>query len=58
MKDRIIVHKGTYHDSAFLMRLASQLSALSGVDEAVVLMGTEMNLKLLLEAGFVLSDAP
>ena len=52
---RVIVHKGAYHDSAYLMRLTGELKGLSGVADAEVLMGTEMNRELLLAAGF---DAP
>lgn len=52
MKVRVVVHKGSYHDSAFLMRVSRGLSRLDGVEEAVVLMGTPLNLKLLQDAGF------
>ncbi|MBN2493288.1 MAG: acyl-CoA synthetase FdrA [Deltaproteobacteria bacterium] len=52
MSERVLVYEGSYHDSAFLMRVARDLEALEGVDEAVVLMGTEMNLALLANAGF------
>jgi succinyl-CoA synthetase alpha subunit len=50
--ERIVVSKGAYHDSAFLMRVASRIKSLAGVEEAVVLMGTPMNQELLGEAGF------
>ena len=50
--EKIIVKEKTYHDSAFLMRLARDLEGMDGVDEAVVLMGTEMNRKLMRDAGF------
>jgi FdrA protein len=52
MMQRVVVHKGSYHDSAFLMRVSRGLSRLDGVEEAVVLMGTPLNLKLLQDAGF------
>ncbi len=52
MIERVIISKGSYHDSAFLMRLSREISELSGVAEAVVLMGTEMNRQLLADAGF------
>jgi len=52
MKERVVIHPGSYHDSAFLMRVSRGLSRLGGVDEAVVLMGTPLNLKLLRDAGF------
>lgn len=52
MIERVVIHAGSYHDSARLMRLARELNDLEDVDEAVVLMGTGMNRKLLAEAGF------
>jgi len=52
MSVRIVVHKGSYHDSAFLMRLSRELKTLDGVEDAVVVMGTAMNLTLLASAGF------
>jgi FdrA protein len=52
MMQRIVIHPGSYHDSAFLMRVSRGLSRLRGVEEAVVLMGTPLNLKLLQDAGF------
>jgi FdrA protein len=50
--ERVIVRQGTYHDSAFLMRVARELTKRPGVGEAVVLMGTPMNRELLVQAGF------
>lgn len=52
MTERIVVRKGAYHDSAFLMRVARELKGLAGVEEAVVLMGTPMNHELLADSGF------
>jgi len=52
MKERVVIHQGSYHDSAFLMRVSRGLSGLDGVFEAVVLMGTPLNRKLLQDAGF------
>ena len=60
MIERIEVHEGRYHDSAFLMRLGRQLEGAAGVQEAVLLMATEMNRDLLRQAGFpadALADA-
>ncbi len=56
MTERIVVRKGAYHDSAFLMRVAREIKGLKGVEEAVVLMGTPMNLELLSDSGFSNSD--
>jgi FdrA protein len=53
MAERIVVHRGSYRDSAFLMRVTRELKAHPGVAEAVVLMGTPMNLELLGRAGFM-----
>ena len=50
MSERVIVHKGRYHDSAFLMRISRELEAVAR--EAVVLMATEMNRELLAQTGF------
>jgi len=52
MNQKVIIRPGSYHDSAYLMRLARELSNLEGISEAVVLMGTGMNCQLLKEAGF------
>lgn len=52
MVERILVRKNTYRDSAFLMRVGREVAALPGVAEAVVLMATEMNRRLLEDAGF------
>ncbi len=48
----VTVQKGSYHDSARLMAIARQMKSLSGIIEAVVMMGTEANRSLLEEAGF------
>jgi FdrA protein len=52
MPERILVRKNSYRDSAYLMRLGRQVAGLPGVAEAVVLMATEMNRRLLADAGF------
>jgi len=46
------VLKSSYRDSAFLMRVTRELTRCPGIEEAVVLMGTPMNLELLARAGF------
>ena len=56
MAERIVIHRGRYHDSAFLMRVARQLGQIKGIDDAVVLMGTPMNSELIRGAGFSDSD--
>ena len=54
--EQLVVRKGAYHDSAFLMRVTRELKAMAGIEEAVVVMGTPMNLELLADANFK-SDA-
>ena len=51
---KILVQKDSYHDSVFLMQINTEIKKIAGVKEAVVSMGTEMNLDLLKEMG--LSD--
>lgn len=52
MLERILIQKGSFHDSARLMRLSRDLRRLPGVISAEVLMATEMNRELLGEAGY------
>jgi FdrA protein len=52
MPERILVHPARYHDSAFLMRLSQRLAEGAGLEEAVVVMGTELNRELLAGVGF------
>ena len=56
MTTRILVRPGCYHDSARLMQVSRELSALPGIEEAVAMMGTETNRRLLAEAGFLGTD--
>lgn len=48
---RIILRKDSYYDSVFLMLISSDIKQMQGVSEAVVAMGTEMNLDLLADMG-------
>lgn len=52
MSTSVFVHPGCYQDSARLMQVSRELAALPGVSEAVAMMGTETNRRLLVEAGF------
>jgi succinyl-CoA synthetase alpha subunit len=52
MVERVIVHKGSYHDSAFLMRVSREMAGMSGVVDAVALMGTVLNRELLERNGY------
>src|SRR5512133_2859747 len=56
MTRRVIVRRGTYQDSARLMRIARELTAVPGVESADVMMGTAANVALLADAGFPLAD--
>ncbi len=52
MAELVIVRRGTYHDSARLMRIARELGSLPGIASADVMMGTAANVELLADAGF------
>ena len=49
---KAIVRKDSYFDSVFLMQLSKGLKEAEGVDDAVVAMGTPMNLELLRGLGY------
>ena len=48
---RALVRKDSYYDSVFLMQISADVKKLDGINEAVVAMGTEMNLDLIGEMG-------
>lgn len=52
MITKIIVKKSTYRDSITLMKISNSLSKISGVTQAAVVMATELNRRVLSEAGF------
>ena len=52
MKVLVLVREGCYQDSARLMQVSRELSMLPGVAEAVAMMGTDTNRRLLVGAGF------
>lgn len=52
MTTLVLVRPGCYQDSARLMQASRELTALPGVAEAVAMMGTETNRRLLADAGF------
>jgi len=54
---KILVRKNAYYDSVFLMLAAKGLKRRPGVREAVVVMGTEVNLGLLKEIGLLSGEA-
>ena len=53
---KAIVRKDSYFDSVFLMSLSKQLKTHPGVSDAVVAMGTAMNLELLSSQGYSASE--
>ena len=52
MTTKVIVKKATYRDSISLMKISNSLSKLPGVTQAAVVMATELNRRVLSEAGF------
>ena len=44
---KILIEKDSYYDSVFLMLIGSEVKKVPGVREAVVAMGTEVNIELL-----------
>src|SRR5271157_1883382 len=53
MITRVIVKKSTYRDSISLMKISNSISKLPGITQAAVVMATELNRRVLSEAGFV-----
>lgn len=47
MYSNVIIKRNTYYDSVTLMSIGSKIKAMPGIDEAVVVMATEMNKELL-----------
>ena len=52
MTTRVIVKKSTYRDSISLMKVSTSISKLPGITQAAVVMATELNRRVLAEAGF------
>ena len=53
---RLEVRPGRYHDSVRLMQASKALQGVPGISDALVAMGTELNLSLLGEMGFDLES--
>lgn len=53
---KTLVKKDSYYDSVFLMLMSRELKASPGVVDAIVAMGTAMNLELLQSMGFEASE--
>lgn len=52
MVTRVIAKKGIYRDSITLMQISTALGKLPGVSQAAAVMATELNRRVLFEAGF------
>jgi FdrA protein len=52
MTTKVVVKKATYLDSISLMKISNSISNLPGVTQAAVVMATELNRRVLSEAGF------
>ena len=52
----VLIERNRYFDSVFLMRISAELESQAGVAQAVVAMGTPLNLETLSAAGFRLPD--
>lgn len=52
MTDRVDIRRGTYHDSVTLMQVSQQVRTAPGITDALIGMGTELNLDLMREVGF------
>jgi succinyl-CoA synthetase alpha subunit len=48
----VTIRRNRYHDSVFLMSVASRLAKLPGIEDAAAVMGTANNRKMLLDLGF------
>lgn len=57
MTDHLERRTGTYHDSVTLMRVSAAVKQTDGVSEALIGMGTDLNLDLIRRAGFDPGDA-
>ncbi|GAI95320.1 unnamed protein product, partial [marine sediment metagenome] len=51
MSTGVTIKKNSYFDSVFLMQVAKGISDEPGIDQAIVLMGTENNKTLLIKMG-------
>lgn len=52
MTDSVEIRRGAYHDSVTLMQVSQRVRTAPGVRDALIGMGTELNLALMREVGF------
>ncbi|HEX6288908.1 MAG TPA: acyl-CoA synthetase FdrA [Herpetosiphonaceae bacterium] len=57
MEQHLLIKPHSYYDSVTLMRISQQISALRGVEQAVVVMGTDHNKALLAGVGLLADEA-
>lgn len=50
--DSVHLRRGAYHDSVTLMQVSARVKAARGVSDALIGMGTELNLRLMRDSGF------
>ncbi|GGK80714.1 FdrA family protein [Ornithinimicrobium pekingense] len=56
MTDSVEIRRGVYHDSVTLMQVSQRVRTTPGVADALIGMGTELNLGLMRETGFDVPD--
>lgn len=56
MTDTVEIRRGVYHDSVTLMQVSQRVRTGPRVQDALIGMGTELNLALMREVGFVVPD--
>ena len=52
MTDSVEIRRGAYHDSVTLMQVSQRVRTAPGVQDALIGMGTELNLGLMRDVGF------
>lgn len=52
MTETVDIRRGVYHDSVTLMQVSQQVKMTPGISDALIGMGTELNLDLMREVGF------
>jgi FdrA protein len=54
---RVVVRRNAYVDSVTLLQVSAEVTGLAGVDDAALVMGTDLNLDLLRESRLLVGDA-
>src|SRR5258708_24208420 len=53
---RVVVRRNTYFDSVTLLQISSEIAGLNGVEDAALVMGTDLNLQLLRDSGLTTNE--